>query len=301
MTVKQNMIDVIRRLDSWGFDIGDYRISLYRAILIVVVTIGIVILGRLAGLLIRRTYRRMKRLNAAQQLLGEKLTSLLVWTLLVLSGIDLMGISLAALTVFSGAFGLAIGFGLQKTFGNLISGIILLMDGSIKPGDVIAVGEGSEKTVGQVSRIGIRSVSVITRDKIEYLIPNEQLMTSQVENWSFSSRDVRVKVPISVAYGTDLDLAEKLMLDEARKIARVVDLHPPAVWLTAFGENSIKFEIQLWIDDPEEGLGNLRSDVLKAVWKSFKANGIEVPFAQMDMHLKSWPAIPGAASGQSPA
>ena len=301
MTVKQNMIDVIRRLDSWGFDIGDYRISLYRAILIVVVTIGIVILGRLAGLLIRRTYRRMKRLNAAQQLLGEKLTSLLVWTLLVLSGIDLMGISLAALTVFSGAFGLAIGFGLQKTFGNLISGIILLMDGSIKPGDVIAVGEGSEKTVGQVSRIGIRSVSVITRDKIEYLIPNEQLMTSQVENWSFSSRDVRVKVPISVAYGTDLDLAEKLMLDEVRKIARVVDHHPPAVWLTAFGENSIKFEIQLWIDDPEEGLGNLRSDVLKAVWKSFKANGIEVPFAQMDMHLKSWPAIPGAASGQSPA
>ena len=301
MTVKQNMIDVIRRLDSWGFDIGDYRISLYRAILIVVVTIGIVILGRLAGLLIRRTYRRMKRLNAAQQLLGEKLTSLLVWTLLVLSGIDLMGISLAALTVFSGAFGLAIGFGLQKTFGNLISGIILLMDGSIKPGDVIAVGEGSEKTVGQVSRIGIRSVSVITRDKIEYLIPNEQLMTSQVENWSFSSRDVRVKVPISVAYGTDLDLAEKLMLDEARKIARVVDHHPPAVWLTAFGENSIKFEIQLWIDDPEEGLGNLRSDVLKAVWKSFKANGIEVPFAQMDMHLKSWPASPGAASGQSPA
>ena len=301
MTLKQDIIDVVSRLDSWGFDIGNYRISLYRAVLMVVVVIGIVVVGRLATLLVRRTFRRMNRLNAAQQLLGEKLTSLLVWTLLVLSGIDLMGISLAALTVFSGAFGLAIGFGLQKTFGNLISGIILLMDGSIKPGDVIAVGEGASKTVGQVSRIGIRSVSVITRDKIEYLIPNEQLMTNQVENWSFSSRDVRVKVPISVAYGTDLDLAEKLMLDEARKIARVVDHHPPDVWLTAFGENAIQFEMQLWIDDPEDGLGNLRSDVLKAVWKSFRAHGIEVPFQQMDVHVKSLPALPSKQGGESPA
>ncbi len=301
MTLKHDIVELVRRLDSWGFDIGNYRISLYRAVLIAVVVVGIIVVGRLATMLVRSTFRRMKRLNAAQQLLGEKLTSLLVWTLLVLAGIDLLGISLAALTVFSGAFGLAIGFGLQKTFGNLISGIILLMDGSIKPGDVIAVGDGAGKTVGQVSRIGIRSVSVITRDKIEYLIPNEHLMTSQVENWSFSSRDVRVKVPISVAYGTDLDFAEKLMLDAVCKISRVVDHHPPAVWLNKFGDNSIEFEIQLWIDDPEDGLGNLRSDVLKAVWKSFKANGIEVPFPQMDLHVKSMPPMQDNPLGSSPS
>ena len=301
MTLKHEIVDLVRRLDGLGFDIGNYRISLYRAVLIVVVTVGIILLGRLASLLVRSTFRRMKRLSVAQQLLGEKLSCLLVWTLLILAGIDLLGISLTALTVFSGAFGLAIGFGLQKTFGNLISGIILLMDGSIKPGDVIAVGEGASKTVGQVSRIGIRSVSVITRDKIEYLIPNEQLMTSQVENWSFSSRDVRVKVPISVAYGTDLDFAEKLMLDAVSQISRVIDQHPPAVWLNKFGENAIEFEIQLWIDDPEDGLGNLRSDVLKAVWKSFKANGIEVPFPQMDLHVKSLPPAPDHAPSRHDA
>src|SRR5207253_1820217 len=121
-------------------------------------------------------------------------------------------------SVFSGALGLAIGFGLQKTFGNLISGIILLMDGSIKPGDVIAVGDQKVRTVGQVNRIGIRSVSVITRDKVEYLIPNEMLMTSTVENWSFSSRDVRVKVPVTVGYASDVELAERILLEEARQL-----------------------------------------------------------------------------------
>jgi small-conductance mechanosensitive channel len=185
--------------------------------------------------------------------------------------------------------GLAIGFGLQKTFGNLISGIILLMDRSIKPGDVFAVGTGSDKTVGQVNRIGIRAVSVITRDRIEYLIPNELLMTSQVENWSFSSRDVRVKVPVGVAYGSDLELVEKLLLEEANKLPRVLGRRTPEVWLQEFGESSVVFEVQLWIEDPEEGLGNLRSDLLKGVWKSFKANRIELPFAQRDLHVKAWP------------
>jgi small-conductance mechanosensitive channel len=142
---------------------------------------------------------------------------------------------------------------------------------------------------------------VITRDKIEYLIPNETLMTSQVENWSFSSRDVRVKVPISVAYGSDLELVERLLMIEARKLPRMLSNHEPAVWLMAFGENAVQFEIQLWIADPEEGLGNLRSDLLKAVWSSFKANGITIPFPQRELHIKEWPnsapkpaGLPGA-------
>ena len=290
MSVASSAGEVIAQLDAIGFDVGTYHVSIYRTLLIVVTLIGVFLLGRLAEALSSRTFSRMHRLDATQQLLGQKLFNIAAWILLVLVGIDFLGINLTALAVFSGAFGLAVGFGLQKTFGNLISGIILLMDRSIKPGDVIAVGAGADKVVGQVSKIGIRAVSVVTRDKIEFLIPNEQLMTSTVENWSFSSHDVRVRVPIPVAYGSDLVLAERLILSAAQGIPRVLDRREPQVWLNSFGDNAILFEVQIWIEDPEDGLGNLRSDLLKAIWENFKVSGVEIPLPQTDIRIKEWPA-----------
>ncbi|MEY4160536.1 MAG: hypothetical protein RLZZ136_1157 [Pseudomonadota bacterium] len=280
MILSPDIKTAIAQLDSIGFDVGDYRISLYRALVMLVVAGMVLVIGRIAGALIHRTFRRMHRLDAAQQVLGEKLAGIAMWIGLVLIAIDFLGISLTVLTVFSGAFGLAIGFGLQKTFGNLISGIILLMDRSIKPGDVIAVGDGNRRTVGQVNRIGIRAVSVITRDKVEFLIPNEVLMTSQVENWSLSSREVRVKIPVSVAYGSDIEQVEALLLAETARIPRIIDRLVPQVWLSGFGASGIDFEVQIWIDDPEEGLGNLRSDFLKGVWRSFRSHGIALPCPQ---------------------
>jgi small-conductance mechanosensitive channel len=286
--------EYLRWLDALGFNVGAHRISIYNALMVVIVAAGVMVAGRLLNIAVRRTFRRMTRLDPAQQLLGEKVGAIVVWVGLILIGIDILGISLTALTVFSGAFGLAIGFGLQKTFGNLISGMILLADRSIKPGDVIAVGEGASRTVGQVNRIGIRAVSVITRDRIEYLIPNEHLMTTTVENWSFTDRDVRVKVPVSVAYGSDVDLAQQLMLVEARKLERVLDRHRVDAWLVGFGENAIQFEVQLWIDDPEEGVGNLRSDLLKGIFRAFQAHSIAIPYPQRDIHVKEWPSAPVA-------
>ena len=280
MILSPDIKTAIGQLDSIGFDVGDYRISLYRALVMLVVAGMVLVIGQIAGALIHRTFRRMHRLDAAQQVLGEKLAGIAMWIGLVLIAIDFLGISLTVLTVFSGAFGLAIGFGLQKTFGNLISGIILLMDRSIKPGDVIAVGDGNRRTVGQVNRIGIRAVSVITRDKVEFLIPNEVLMTSQVENWSLSSREVRVKIPVSVAYGSDIEQVEALLLAETARIPRIIDRLVPQVWLSGFGASGIDFEVQIWIDDPEEGLGNLRSDFLKGVWRSFRSHGIALPCPQ---------------------
>jgi small-conductance mechanosensitive channel len=176
---------------------------------------------------------------------------------------------------------------LQKTFGNLIAGIILLMDRSIKPGDVIAItDQAGSSTFGQIRKIGIRAVSVVTRDEREYLIPNEQLMINQVENWSYSSKTVRIQVPIGVAYATDIDLAEKLMLEAAKASPRVLNSPPPSVWLDAIGESSVNYVIQCWITDPEEGIGNVRSDVLKRLWKLFQANQIEIPFPQRDLNLR---------------
>lgn len=281
-------VQIAEQADAIGFDYGHTRISLYRAVLTVLVIISVIVIGRVASTAIRRVFARLTHLDPAQRMLGEKLVSIVVWVLTILIGIDALGINLTALTVFSGAFGLAVGFGLQKTFGNLIAGIIILMDRSIKPGDVIAVSNGNgPPAVGQVKKIGVRAVSVTTRDQIEYLIPNEILMTSQVENWSYSSRDVRVKVPVSVAYDTDINQAEALMLAAARAVKRVHNRPAPSVWLSAFGENAIEFEIQCWIDDPEEGVGNVRSDVLKQVWHLFRENGVEIPFPQREVRFRN--------------
>ncbi|WP_370385508.1 mechanosensitive ion channel family protein [Novosphingobium sp. EMRT-2] len=273
-------------LDDYGFDIGHYHISVFNAAKMVLVVVAMFMIARLGSRIARHLFSRMTSLDSAQQVLGEKLVSLAVWVFAFLLGIDLLGISLTALTVFSGAFGLAIGFGLQKTFGNLIAGIILLMDRSIKPGDVIAVNDGKGSSFGQVRKIGIRAVSVATRDNREYLIPNENLMTSQVENWSYSSREVSIQIPVGIAYGSDIDLAERLMLEAARGANRVLADRPPGVLLSAFGPNSIDMVIVCWIGDPEEGVGNVRSEVLKRVWHLFRENGIEIPYPQQDVSLK---------------
>jgi len=199
---------------------------------------------------------------------------------------DLLGIDLTSLAVFSGAVGLAVGFGLQKTLGNMIAGVLLLMDRSIKPGDVIVVGD----QFGQVNRIGVRAVSVLTRDGKEHLIPNEQLMTQAVENWSYSDRKVRVHIPVGVSYACDLARAQALMLEAARDVPRVMKEPAPGIWLRGFGDSSVDHDIMVWIDDPEEGVGNVRSAVLNRVWVLFKENGIEIPFPQRDVWIKSAPA-----------
>lgn len=283
------LTETLDRLDRIGFDVGKTHVSLLGGIFVLIVVAGVITCGRLGSRVARYSFARFTHLDPAQRVLGEKLVSIAVWALAILIGIDILKINLTALTVFSGAFGLAIGFGLQKTFGNLIAGIILLMDRSIKPGDVIAVGTGKDATVGQVMKIGIRAVSVATRDRIEYLIPNENLMTSIVENWSFSSRDVRVRVAIGVAYDTDIVLAESLMLAAAKSCRRVLANPAPTVWLQEFGDSSINFQIMCWINDPEDGVGNVRSDVLKSVWHLFRDNGVEIPFPQRDIRVKEWP------------
>jgi small-conductance mechanosensitive channel len=279
MTFVQHLERIGATLNQIGFDVGKYRISLYTGLSTVAVIVAIIVFARFGSRLARRTFARITSLDPAQQVLGEKLVSLGIWILAILVGIDALGIDLTALAVFSGAFGLAVGFGLQKTFGNLIAGIILLMDRSIKPGDVIAVNDGHTNTVGQVKKIGLRAVSVTTRDKKEYLIPNENLMINQVENWSYSSHNVRIRVPVIVAPGTDLDLAESLMLQAAREATRVLADPPPTAWVTEFTGIGVAYEIRIWINDPEEGLAQVRADVLKRAWKLFQEHGIFLPNA----------------------
>ena len=152
---------------------------------------------------------------------------------------------------------------------------------------MIVVGD----TFGAVSKIGVRAVSVITRDGKEHLIPNEQLMTEPVENWSYSNRNVRVHIPVGVSYSSNLALAQKLMIDAAHAAARVLHDPKPSVWLKNFGDSSVEHDIMVWITDPELGVGNVRSDVLNRIWVLFDENGIEIPFPQRDIHIRSMPAV----------
>ncbi|HYG46895.1 MAG TPA: mechanosensitive ion channel domain-containing protein, partial [Allosphingosinicella sp.] len=279
---------ITETLDRVGFTAGETRFSLLTILQILVTVVAIYAVVKLLNRIVGHSIRRATSLDATQQLLGQKLASVAILIAAFFIGIDLVGIDLTALAVFSGAFGLAVGFGLQKTFGNLIAGIILLMDRSIKPGDVIVVGE----SFGHVTKIGVRAVSIVTRDGKEHLIPNENLMTQEVENWSYSSRDVRVHIPVGVAYDCDLPLAQKLMVQAASESERVMKNRPPKVWLIAFGESSVDHEILVWISDPEQGVGSVRSDILNRVWELFKENGIDIPFPQRDIRIKEWPDNP---------
>ena len=279
--------DFIERLDAFGFDVADVHISLWSVLVVVLVIVGLYFLGRVLTWAVRIAIRRLAKFDIGQSLLADKLIAVFVWTMVILVGVDLLGIDLTALAFFSGAFGLAIGFGLQKTFGNLLAGIILLMDRSIKPGDVISVtDEAGNEGFGQIRKIGIRAISVVTRDRTEYLIPNENLMINQVVNWSYSSRDVRVKAPVGVAYDSDLELVSKLLMRAAQETKRVLKNPKPRVNIMGFGDSSVDFEVRFWIDDPEEGLANIRSDVYRLIWKLFKEHNIEIPFPQRDLNLR---------------
>lgn len=293
MTGIDRAVDVTQRI---GVDIGSYRLSLYGVVSAVIVGILLYVIVRLTLRMIKWLLRRNHSIDDTQRLLVEKLTGIVLFGFAALVGIDLLGIDLTALAVFSGALGLAIGFGLQKTVGNLIAGIILLMDRSIKPGDVISVGDPSANpfetpaNVGRVQRIGVRAVSVVTRDGKKHLIPNELLMTQAVENWSYFSRDVRVRMRIPVAYDADLRLAQKLMIDAARANARVLADPEPVVWITGFGERAVDHELRIWIADPEAGLGNVQGEVFLAIWDAFAAHGITLPAPRLSVQVDRMPA-----------
>ncbi|WP_257555506.1 mechanosensitive ion channel family protein [Sphingobium sp. CFD-2] len=267
-------------LDGVGLDLGRRRVSLLGLVSMAAICVALFALVRLANRIVGRSIGRAHGLDATQKLLAQKLAAIVVVVAAFFIGVDLLGIDLTAFTVFSGALGLAVGFGLQKTFGNLIAGIILLMDRSIKPGDVIVVGD----SFGWVNKIGVRAVSVITRDGKEHLIPNENLMTQEVENWSYSDRNVRVRIPVGIGYDSDLKLAQELMLRAAQESPRVLRNPKPNVWLTAFGENRVEHDILVWISDPESGVGNVKSDVLGRLWLLFREHGITIPYPQRVIH-----------------
>ena len=270
-------------LDSMSLNIGDVRISILGVIKAIIVMSALLWLAGYFSKLLERKLSAMRGVTPAAGVLFGKLFRVVLFTIAIVVAMDTVGIDLTAFAVFSGAIGLGIGFGLQKVFSNLISGVILLWDRSVKPGDVIAIGE----TYGWINALSARYVSVITRDGIEHLIPNEELISQRVENWSFSNRLVRLRIAIGVAYQSDVRRAIELIIESASEVERVLSEPKPACHLTDFGDNAVNLELRIWINDPRNGLSNVKSEILLGIWDKFNKSGIAFPFPQRDLHIKS--------------
>lgn len=228
--------------------------------------------------------KRIKQLPHVPPSLQVLLAKVFRTILVVMSfaiALSTIGLDLSSFAILGGAIGVGIGFGLQKVVSNLVSGLILLIDRSIKPGDVIEI----EGTYGWINSLRARYASVITRDGKEHLIPNEDLITNRVINWSFSDRNVRVRVPVGISYDANPREAIKLCLDSANASSRTLQNPEPKCLITGFGENSIDLELRFWIDDPSNGVGNIRSEVLLSIWDRFKENGVNIPFPQRDVRI----------------
>jgi small-conductance mechanosensitive channel len=275
--------DTLALLDSWSYTVGGLRLSpltLFKIAL--ALWFALWLANTLSGLM-ERSLQRSTTTSAATRVLIAKLFRIALITLAILIALNSVGIDFTALAVFGGALGVGLGFGLQKIFSNLVSGIMLLMDKSIKPGDVISLGT----TFGWINHLGLRYTSVITRDGMEHLIPNEELITQRVENWSFSNKLIRLRIPVGVAYNTDVRQAMSLCLEAVEMIPRVQLDPEPRVQLIGFGDSSVNLEIRIWIDDPENGRANITSEVLLAVWDKFHEHNIGIPFPQRDLHIRS--------------
>lgn len=275
--------DAATLLDSIAMNVGDARIS------VLTVMEGLLILGLMLWAtvfvsdMLERSLAQTADLTPSAQVLTTKIIRILLVTLAFFIVIGNLGIDLTALAVFGGALGIGIGFGLQKVMSNLVSGLLLLIDKSIKPGDVITVGG----TYGWVEILGARYTAVRTRDGTEHLIPNEDLITQPVENWSHSDKVVRLHIPVGISYKSDVRLAIRLCVQAAAAVERVLESPEPRCLLRGFGDSSVDLEVRIWIDDPPQGRANVISEVLLGIWDLFREHGVEIPFPQRDLHLKS--------------
>ena len=274
-------------LESMGFALGETRISLLSLLKGIGVLVVLLWVSSLLNRLSKNRIAKLPEVNPSMQVLLEKVVQISLLMIAVMASLSTAGLNLSSLTLFGGAIGLGIGFGLQKVISNLVCGVILLLDRSIKPGDVIEI----EGTYGWINSLRARYVSVITRDGKEHLIPNEDLVTQKVTNWSFTDTNVRMRIPVGVSYDTDVRKAMELCVEAGASESRVLNNPEPVCRVTGFGDNSVDLELRVWITDPVNGSGNVRSAVLLEIWDRFQENDIEIPFPQRDLHIRNPEAL----------
>ena len=277
--------DVAGFLDGVAITVGDLHISAL-GIIKAVLLIGILLtLARLGTRTAERGLKNNEDITPSMQVLLAKGIQVLLYGAVFMAAIRTLGFDLTGIALLSGAVGVGIGFGLQKVVSNLISGIIILMDRSIKPGDVISLGD----TFGWINALGARYVSVVTRDGREYLIPNEDLITNQVVNWSHSDKFVRLDLDFGTGYDDDPHKVRATAIRAVKSVERVLtdSAHLPVCHITGFGDSSVDYVLRFWISDPTKGLTNIRGNVFLALWDAFQEEGISIPFPQREVRLLS--------------
>ena len=273
----------IKYLDAISLGTDKDSLSLYD-IISSVLSVGVLIwVALMISSLMERLIRNNPHISGSAEVLLSKFSKFILITIAFLIGLKLVGINLTTFAVFGGAIGIGIGLGLQKVFSNLIAGVILLLDKSIKPGDTIVM----NGQYGKVHLLSSRYVSMITRNGVEQLIPNDELINNSEENWSYSNNNIRLKIPVGVHYKSDIKKAMALCNEAASESIRVLKNPAPNCLIMNFGDSSVDLEERFWINDPMNGCGNIKSEIMLKIWDKFHENGIEIPYPQRDIHIHS--------------
>ncbi len=283
---------------------GKTQFSLWALLKGLVIVTAFVVVSSLIARAFERRVMRLEQLAVATRIGISKFTYFLLVGLGVMLGINAAGVDVTTLNVLTGAIGLGLGFGLQAIASNFVSGFVLLMDKSIKPGDVISftghTGTSTEN-FGWVQELRGRYVVVRDRDGVDTLVPNQNLITNSVINWSYSDQRVRIRLPVMVSYDDDPEVALKLLFEAVEHHPRILRDPPPVTRLMAFEDYGMRIEVRFWIADPMNGVNNVRSDVNRAIWRIFRANGVKIPVAQRELRMLektppmkiSRPPVPG--------
>ena len=271
-------------LDAFGMDLGEFRLSALTIIKGIIALCALLYIASLLASLLDKQLDKVTSLNASSRVLISKVTRVFLVTLALLIGVTTAGIDLSLLAVFSGAVGLGIGFGLQKGISNLFSGMLLLLDQSIKPGDIIEI-EGAKNTFGWVNHLGARYTELVTRDNKSFLVPNEDFITQKVINWSHGNTLIRVETKFGVHYNSNPHEIKRIAEEAALVPERIVSEPAPVCHLVEFGDSSLNFVLRFWIKDAEKGVTNMRGAVMLALWDAFQENDIVIPYPHREVFL----------------
>jgi len=281
LSIIDQLDNTLEALDSVSVVLSGLRLSPLLVLKLAVLLVVALWLTNIASNFIESRITRSGDLTPSIQVLLIKMVRMGLMILAIAIAMSAVGINLSALAIFSGAAGVGIGFGLQKIVANFVSGIILLADKSVKPGDLVTIGDSS----GRISAMNTRYISVAAGDGREFLIPNEDLVTQKVTNWTYTDKNTLVKVNFGTNYDADPNLVCKLAIGTAATAPRALKNKPPSCLLIEFAEAGMKFSLTFWIADPD-GMDRVKSDVMLALWDAFKREGIRVPYPVRDIRIR---------------
>ena len=274
---------IANSLEAVAFKVGGTQ---YNLLIIIQLIFGIIFAIAIAMSFVSFIERKLmgvKSLDRNLRAMINKIIKLTIYIFAVVIALDTIGIDLTFLSVFGGAFGVGLGFGMQKITSNYISGFTILMDKSLHIGDLITVGDN----YGVVTSIKSRYTVLRKLDGVEVIIPNENLISENIVNHTYTDRKVRVAIDVQVGYSSSIDLASEIMLKATKDQERVLEDPEPVVYLQNFGESGIDLTLVFYVEDAEEGTLRLKSDISKEFWREFQKQGVEIPFPQRDLHIKS--------------